>query len=97
MGMKMMWVKRKLSRKRSVSPAVEGRRLSPGSQLDLSRPSNRVSRRCSNIFPGLPAITEYLEGIKTNQSSKAPNSSFLEEGEGFYTPPLGCGVLGGLT
>ena len=61
MGMKVMCVRRKSSRNKSVSPVAEGRRLSGSQVIDLSRPSSRVSRRCSNILAGLPAMTEYLK------------------------------------
>ena len=58
-GMNTIWVSRKSSRKESL--VEEGRLSRPPTPPPPPRPSNRVSRRCSNIFCGVPAITVYLK------------------------------------
>ena len=58
-GMNTIWVSRKSSRKES--PVEEGRLSRPPTPPPPPRPSNRVSRRCSSIFCGVPAITVYLK------------------------------------
>jgi len=58
-GMNTIWVSRKSSRKESL--VEEGRLSRPPTPPPPPRPSNRVSRRCSNIFCGVPAIAVYLK------------------------------------
>jgi len=58
-GMNTIWVSRKSSRKESL--VEEGRLSRPPTPPPPPRPSNRVSRRCSNIFCGVPTITVYLK------------------------------------